>query len=544
MKNLENVQGDERDVILFSTAFSKRSDGGPMPMNFGPLSRTGGERRLNVAVTRARKEVELFCSFSPSEIDPDRTSSAGLRDLRGYLEAAEENGRTTSRSRSAAGMNVNTIRDDLAEALRQRGWVVETDYGLSSYTLDLVARPADDDRWHAAILTDGDKWSSMSTVADRDLTPALLEKLMHWATTVRVWLPEWIADRDAVIDRVDAEIRAAGEKMAALDADRARIIADAEKALEDEKARIAAEQHAEAEARERAIAELQVGDAGGDGDDTDIGATGAAGAAGPADAADETEIEDVVDDLLGRSEDEDDELAPVQWAGDRDIVTAPANPFTDSMPTGTTDTAEPAAPDAPAVPDAPARLQIPEAAAGSTPLPTEVAYVPLTTTPPLGAREELDSGFSASRQQELTQEVARMIEESAPVKLDLLRSAVAKRFDRKKTSRKVNKLIDELIPDDLVREEGNVLNEFVWPTSDGPEGWNHVRQSDGDRNLPDIPLEEIANAARLVLADNPRLAETDPETRELLQRDVMAVFGVGRLTKAAKERIDRAVELL
>jgi hypothetical protein len=550
VKNLENVQGDERDVILFSTAFSKRSDGGPMPMNFGPLSRTGGERRLNVAVTRARKEVELFCSFSPSEIDPDRTSSAGLRDLRGYLEAAEENGRTTSRSRSAAGMNVNTIRDDLAEALRQRGWVVETDYGLSSYTLDLVARPADDDRWHAAILTDGDKWSSMSTVADRDLTPALLEKLMHWATTVRVWLPEWIADRDAVIDRVDAEIRAAGEKMAALDADRARIIADAEKALEDEKARIAAAQRAEAEARERAIAELQVDDAAGSGDDTDTGATGATGTTGAAriaEAADETEIEDVVDDLLGRSEDEDDELAPVQWAGDRDIVTAPANPFTDSMPTDTTDTAEPAAPavpGAPVVPAAPARLRIPEAAAGSTPLPTEVAYVPLTTTPPLGAREELDSGFSASRQQELTQEVARMIEESAPVKLDLLRSAVAKRFDRKKTSRKVNKLIDQLIPDDLVREEGNVLNEFVWPTADGPEGWNHVRQSDGDRNLPDIPLEEIANAARLVLADNPRLAETDPETRELLQRDVMAVFGVGRLTKAAKERIDRAVELL
>lgn len=520
VKNLENVQGDERDVILFSTAFSKKSDGSPMPMNFGPLSRAGGERRLNVAVTRARKEVELFCSFAPSEIDPNRTTSAGLRDLRGYLEAAEKHSAPSSRHGSTASMNVNTIRDDLAGALRNRGWIVETDYGLSSYTLDLVARPTDDDRWHAAVLTDGDKWSSMPTVADRDLTPGLLEKLMHWATTIRVWLPEWIADRDAVVDRVDAEIRAAGEKIAQQDADRSRIIAEAEQALKEEKQRIAAEESAESEARERALEELQPDDAN---EPSDAESSG----------ADASEVEDIVDDLLGRAEAEnEDEMAAVQWAGDQQAVSVPPNPFADSVPVTTVP-----GPDTPAG----STQSTPDVSAA---LPTVVAYEPLATSPQLGEREELDTGFSRSSRGELEEQVANMIAESAPVKLDLLRSAIAKRFGRQKTSRKVNAVIDQLIPDELVREEGNVLNEFVWPTADGPQKWNHVRQSDGHRNLPDIPLEEIANAARLVLADWPRLAETDAESREQLQRKVLAVFGIGRLTKPAKDRIDQAVDML
>lgn len=84
-----------------------------------------------------------------------------------------------------------------------------------------------------------------------------------------------------------------------------------------------------------------------------------------------------------------------------------------------------------------------------------------------GERDGLDSEFSTSRREELGQQVALMIEESVPVKLDLLRSAVAKRFGRKKTSRKVNTVIDRLIPDKLLRKEGNVLNEFVWPRADG-----------------------------------------------------------------------------
>ena len=88
VKNLENVQGDERDVILFSTAFSKRPGDQNMPLNFGPLTRFGGEKRLNVAVTRARAKVIVFTSFDPSDIDLSRTRSIGMAHLKAYLEAA------------------------------------------------------------------------------------------------------------------------------------------------------------------------------------------------------------------------------------------------------------------------------------------------------------------------------------------------------------------------------------------------------------------------------------------------------------------------
>lgn len=484
VKNLENVQGDERDVILFSTAFSRHSDGRPMPMNFGPLSRKGGERRLNVAITRARKEVELFCSFAPSEIDPHRTSSQGLQDLRGYLEAAVERTAPTVRSeRGRATVNVNTLRDALASALRARGWVVETDYGLSSYTLDLVVRPPDDERWHAAVLTDGDKWADMPTVADRDLTPGLLGSLMNWAATIRVWLPEWIADRDAVIDRVDAEIRAAGATISAQDAARAAVIRDAEAALAAERERTAAEERDEEQAPPE----------------------------------------------LGEGGDDDTPEAPVQWAEAGttiadDVVTEAAVPVAGAVTPSAAD----------------------NLSASPHVLPTEVAYVDPVTAPPLGERTELESGFSLERLGVLRTEVATMIRQSAPVRLDLLRSAIAKRFNRLKTSKLVNGTIDELIPAELMRDEGtsgDAKETFVWPTADGPAGWNHVRPT-GGRNLPEIPLTEIAGAARLVLAAEPTLDDPAPESRELLHREVLRVFGITRLTGQARSRIDRALELL
>ena len=567
VKNLENVQGDERDVILFSTAFSKQSDGRPMPMNFGPLSRKGGERRLNVAVTRARKEVELFCSFAPSEIDLNRTSSAGLRDLRGYLEAAIEHA-SPAASRRGVAVNTNTLRDDLAATLRERGWVVETDYGLSSYTLDLVARPADDERWHAAILTDGDRWAGMDTVADRDLTPGLLGKLMHWAGTVRVWLPEWIEDRDAVIDRVDAEIRAAGEKIAEQDAARAKVLEEAERALAEERERIAAEEKAEEEAREQALAEL--------GEDSDVSAVGD-------EAVDAAEVEDIVDDLLGRSSEEDLEDAPVQWSDDdaaAEPAPAHANPFAvpaafaqanpfarvderDAVADREVDSVAAEEPTAPAVPvrsapsftpasgtDTPtgrhsreAQTDASDVAAVSGPLPTEEPYVPLQTHFTLGEREELEAGFSDSRAVELRKDVAAMIGDSAPVKLDHLRSAIAKRFGRQRTSRQLNKTIDELIPTDLIHEEGTAATEFVWPTEAGAAEWNHFRRSVG-RNLADISIWEIACAARVVLAERPSLAGDDPDIREQLHRTILDIFSIGRLTKAAQYRLDQALELL
>lgn len=212
VKNLENVQGDERDTILFSIAFSKRAEGGPLPLQFGPLGTSGGEKRLNVAITRARRKVLLFASFDPSDIELSRTSSRGIAHLRSYLELAANGPSSLPATGSRGTLGVDHVRETIADAIRGRGYEVASGYGLSDFTLDLVVRDRDTGRWQVAIVLDGPGWARRATVADRDLTPLLLVDLMRWGGLLRLWLPEWLDDREGVLRRVDAGVAEARER--------------------------------------------------------------------------------------------------------------------------------------------------------------------------------------------------------------------------------------------------------------------------------------------------------------------------------------------
>lgn len=203
VKNLENVQGDERDVILFSLAFSKNPETGQLPLNFGPLSWQGGERRLNVAITRARTQVLLFSSFDPSDIDLTRTNALGTRHLRAYLELAVGG---FGRSGDVVSRRTDTrdrFADQVAAALRDRGHDVNVHFGLSHFTVDIAVRGQGARHWQVAVLLDGPDWAQRPTVADRDAAPQLLDKIMHWPSVVRIWLPQWLADQDLVLDHID-----------------------------------------------------------------------------------------------------------------------------------------------------------------------------------------------------------------------------------------------------------------------------------------------------------------------------------------------------
>lgn len=210
VKNLENVQGDERDVILFTTAFSKKPGESQLPLQFGPLSRAGGEKRFNVAITRARRKVVIFTSFDPSDIDLSRTKSVGLAHLRGYLEMAAQ--RVAPNPSVATNDNIDAVQRSICTALAERGYELTTNYGLSEFVLDIVVREPGCDHWQVAVMLDGPRWAGRSTVSDRDLTPRLLETLMHWGSSVRVWLPAWIENPGAVLDRIDAAVETARER--------------------------------------------------------------------------------------------------------------------------------------------------------------------------------------------------------------------------------------------------------------------------------------------------------------------------------------------
>ncbi len=231
VKNLENVQGDERDVILFTTAFSAKSGDSQLPLNFGPLSRSGGEKRFNVAITRARRKVVVFTSFEASDIDLSRTKSVGMAHLRGYLEMAAHGSSTREQPRGRVG--IDPIQKNICAALRERGYEVEANYGLSEFVLDMVIREPGYDHWQVAVMLDGPRWADRPTVADRDLTPRLLETMMHWGSSLRVWLPDWIDDPATVLGRIGDAVetsrrrrRVFEEQLAAESEARAALIAE------------------------------------------------------------------------------------------------------------------------------------------------------------------------------------------------------------------------------------------------------------------------------------------------------------------------------
>ncbi|WP_081865953.1 DUF4011 domain-containing protein [Blastococcus sp. URHD0036] len=209
VKNLENVQGDERDVVFFSTGFSP-DDRGVLPLNFGPLNRVGGERRLNVAITRARRQVVVFSSFDPAQLRAEQTSSVGVKHLRAYLDLAATGPDALPRDARPL-TTLDRHREEIADALRGRGLDVRTDVGLSEFRIDLsVSAPEAPDAPVVAVLLDGPAWARRRTVGDRDGLPVeVLGGMLRWPAVERIWLPSWLRDREAVLDRLVAVTRAA-----------------------------------------------------------------------------------------------------------------------------------------------------------------------------------------------------------------------------------------------------------------------------------------------------------------------------------------------
>ena len=205
VRNLENVQGEERDTILFSATFAANSRG-DLPLNFGVLNHAGGERRLNVAITRARRQIIVFTSFDPQDLHAERTAHRGVKDLRAYLHQAAE-GRAP-RALPASQSPLSWHRREIAEALKAAGLTVHTGVGHSTFEIDLVLARADQpDRPAVAVLLDGPQWNKREGVVERDLLPVDVLRTMGWQRVERVWMPEWLADRQAVVARL---VEAAG----------------------------------------------------------------------------------------------------------------------------------------------------------------------------------------------------------------------------------------------------------------------------------------------------------------------------------------------
>ena len=203
VKNLETVQGSERDVILFSVAFSKNLKG-DLPLNFGPLTINGGERRLNVAITRARKQVRVFCSFTPDELLNRKPSSVGVSHLAQFLKMANKEDENLEEVYVTHESHPDRMRKQILAALRQAGLDAVEEVGLSDFKVDLaIYDPKDSSRAILGILLDGPRWNSRETVADRDcMSVSLLRDRMGWPAIERIWLASWLRNPADEVQRI------------------------------------------------------------------------------------------------------------------------------------------------------------------------------------------------------------------------------------------------------------------------------------------------------------------------------------------------------
>jgi very-short-patch-repair endonuclease len=190
VKNLENVQGDERDFIFISMTYGREPGGTAMKQRFGPINRKQGHRRLNVLFSRARMRIGLFTSFGSTDVVPSTESSEGVRILKKYLEYAETRGRVSAMPGGGAESD-SDFEVEVAERLRAKGYAVDYQVGVSGYRIDLGVRHPDHlERYLAGVECDGATYHSSKSARDRDRLRE--EVLIHkgW-DIVRVWSTDW-----------------------------------------------------------------------------------------------------------------------------------------------------------------------------------------------------------------------------------------------------------------------------------------------------------------------------------------------------------------
>lgn len=206
IKNLETVQGDERNVIFISIGYGRTAEG-YLAMEFGPLNRSGGERRLNVLITRARRRCEVFTNITADDIDLSRTQARGVTALKTFLAYAQH-GRLDVPVESDRPMD-SPFEEAVAAALTARGYTVRAQVGSAGFFIDLaIVDPERPGRYLLGIECDGATYHSARSARDRDrLRQQVLEGL-GWRLH-RIWSTDWFRDPARETERTVAAIESA-----------------------------------------------------------------------------------------------------------------------------------------------------------------------------------------------------------------------------------------------------------------------------------------------------------------------------------------------
>lgn len=188
IKNLENVQGDERDVILISIGYGRTEDG-KVPMNFGPLNNEGGERRLNVLITRAKMRCEVFTNITSDDIKTTESSRFGIRALKSFLYFAQY--ARFDKPEPLMPEEIRPFEDEVASQLTAAGYTVRQKVGSPGFYLDLAVVDAENaGRYILGIVCDGKSYDKAASATDRDRLRTQVLELFGW-NLYQVWSTDW-----------------------------------------------------------------------------------------------------------------------------------------------------------------------------------------------------------------------------------------------------------------------------------------------------------------------------------------------------------------
>lgn len=200
VKNLENVQGDERDIILFSVAFGPNAEG-KMSLNFGPLNKNGGWKRLNVAVSRARSEMVVFTSMTADMINLKRTKAKGVEALRDFLEFAQK-GQLQSKNIEKNMEERQGIMEHICQMLNEHGYKYQRSVGHSKFKIDIaVMNPYNEEEYLLGIMLDGESYRQSSNTKDREVAQINVLKGLGW-DIYRIWTMDWWDNKEKELKKL------------------------------------------------------------------------------------------------------------------------------------------------------------------------------------------------------------------------------------------------------------------------------------------------------------------------------------------------------
>jgi hypothetical protein len=206
VKNLESVQGDERDVIVFSVSYG-RDASGKFSMNFGPLNKDGGFRRLNVAITRARELVELVASVRAADFTLGDAAGRGPRMLEEYIRYAEVGGLGADQRSQSAAYADSKLESVIEGAVREIGRQAIPNVGIGAFGIDIGVKSVAEPSYELGIVTDGHSYRAIPTARDRDrLRESVLTEL-GWRVH-RIWSLDWVRNREHELGRLRTALTA------------------------------------------------------------------------------------------------------------------------------------------------------------------------------------------------------------------------------------------------------------------------------------------------------------------------------------------------